>query len=93
MAGLRRPGGAFRQFQYLTVPLQLSRPADQHAAAVIPSQLDGLRKKERLRELYHQQLPTPVAEGLGALAAVIGPQAGLDEHTALMWLTEFASAN
>ena len=22
MAGLRRPGGAFRQFQYLTVPLQ-----------------------------------------------------------------------
>jgi integrase len=72
---------------------QFSRPADQRAAAVIPSQLDGLRKKERLRELYRQQLPTAGADGLGALAAVIGPQAGLDEHTALMWLTEFASAN
>jgi len=71
---------------------QFSRPADQHAAAVLPSQLDGLRKKERLRELYRQQLPAPGADGLGALAAVIGPQAGLDEHTALMWLTEFASA-
>jgi integrase len=72
---------------------QFSRPADQHAATVIPSQLDGLRKKERLRELYRQQLPTPGADGLGGLAAVIGPQAGLDEHTALMWLIEFASAN
>ena len=71
---------------------QFSRPADQHAAAVIPSQLDGLRKKERLRELYRQRLPVPGADGLGALAAVIGPQAGLDEHPALMWLTEFASA-
>jgi integrase len=72
---------------------QFSKPADQHAAAVIPSQLDGLRKKERLRELYRQHLPTPGADGLAALAAVIGPQAGLDEHAALMWLTEFASAN
>jgi integrase len=72
---------------------QFSRPADQHAATVIPSQLDGLRKKERLRELYRQQPLTPGADGLAALAAVIGPQAGLDEHTALMWLTEFASAN
>src|SRR5262249_62105233 len=34
---------------------QFTRPADQNAAAVIPSQLDGLRKKERLRELYRQQ--------------------------------------
>jgi integrase len=72
---------------------QFSRPADQHAATVIPSQLDGLRKKERLRELYSQQLPAPSADGLVALAAVIGPQAGLDEQTALMWLTEFASVN
>ena len=72
---------------------QFSRPADQHAAAVIPSQLGGLRKKERLRELYSQQLPPPGADGLVALAAVIGPQDGLDEQTALMWLTEFAAAN
>ena len=33
---------------------QFTRPADQRAAAVIPSQLDGLRRKERLRELYRQ---------------------------------------
>jgi integrase len=72
---------------------QFSRPADQHAATVIPSQLDGLRKKERLRELYRQQLAPPGADGLAALAAVIGPQAGLDEHAALVWLTEFASAS
>ena len=42
---------------------QFTRPADQQAAAVIPSQLDGLRRKERLRELYRQicRLPTPTA--------------------------------
>ena len=72
---------------------QFSRSADQHAASVIPSQLDGLRKKERLRELYRQHLPMPGTDGLTALAAVIGPQAGLDKHVALAWLTEFASAN
>ncbi|MBV9094550.1 MAG: tyrosine-type recombinase/integrase [Streptosporangiaceae bacterium] len=68
---------------------QFTRPADQRAAAVIPSQLDELRKKERLRELYRQHLPASAAEGLADLAAIIGPQAGLDEHTALAWLTEF----
>ena len=72
---------------------QFTRPADQRAAAVIPSQLDGLRKKERLRELYRQHLPTSGGDGLAALAAVIGPQVGLDEHTALAWLTEFAAAD
>jgi integrase len=29
---------------------QFTRPADERAAAVIPSQLDGLRKKQRLRD-------------------------------------------
>jgi integrase len=72
---------------------QFTSPADQHAAAVIPSQLDELRRKERLRELYRQHLPAPGTAGLASLAAVIGPQAGLDEHTALAWLTEFVSAN
>jgi integrase len=72
---------------------QFTRPADQRAAAVIPSQLDGLRKKERLRELYRQHPSVPGDGELAALAAIIGPQAGLDEHTALAWLTEFASAN
>ena len=71
---------------------QFTRAADQHAAGLIPSQLDGLRRKERLRELYRQHRPALGAGGLAALAAVIGPRAGLDAHTALAWLTEFASA-
>jgi len=70
---------------------QFTRPADQ-AAAAIPSQLDGLRKKERLRELYHDhRLTASGGVGLAALAAIICPQAGL-EDTALAWLTEFAAA-
>jgi len=72
------------------VPLQFTRPADQRAAAVIPFQLDGLRKKERLRELYGQY-PSTSSDELAALASVIGPQAGLEEDTALAWLTEFAA--
>ena len=71
---------------------QFTRPADQHAAAVIPAQLDELRRKERLRELYRQNPPASGADGLAALAAVIGPRAGLEEDTALAWLTEFAAA-
>jgi hypothetical protein len=72
---------------------QFTRPADQRAAAVIPSQLDGLRKKERLRELYIQHLPNSGGDGLAALATVIGPQAGLAEDTALAWLAEFAATD
>jgi len=71
---------------------QFTRAADQRAAAVIPSQLDELRKKERLRELYQQHLPPSGADGLTVLAAAIGPLAGLEEHTALAWLTEFTAA-
>ena len=67
---------------------QFTRAADQHAAAVIPSQLDGLRKKERLRELYRQALPT---NDLGRLADTLGPLAGLDHETALKLLGDFAS--
>ena len=59
---------------------------------MIPSQLDGLRKKERLRELYDQHQLAVGSGGLAALAVVIGPQAGLDEDIALAWLTEFAAA-
>ena len=72
---------------------QFTRPADQRAAAVIPSQLDGLRKKERRRELYNQHQPTSEGDSLAALAVVIGPQAGLQEDIALAWLTEFAAAD
>ena len=66
---------------------QFTRPADQRAAAVIPSQLDGLRKKERLRELYSQE---SAGADLADLAAALAPLAGLDRETALSLLTEFA---
>jgi integrase len=69
---------------------QFARPADQRAAAVIPSHLDGLRRKERLRELF-AGVPAADPDGLGTLAAVLGPQAGLDEETALAHLAEFAA--
>ncbi len=72
---------------------QFTRPADQRAAAVIPFQLDGLRKKERLRELYGQQKSASGSDSLAALAVVIGPQAGPEEDVALAWLTEFAAAD
>jgi hypothetical protein len=62
---------------------QFTRPADQLAALIIPSQLDGLHKKERLRELYRQHLSASGTESLAVLAAVTGPQAGLEEDTAL----------
>jgi integrase len=67
---------------------QFTRPADQRAAAVIPSQLDGLRRQERLRELYRQAAP---AADRGDLAATLGPLAGLDHDTALRLLNEFAA--
>jgi integrase len=67
---------------------QFTRPADQHAATVIPAQLDGLRKRERLRELYQQVLP---GQDLGHLADTLGPVAGLDYETALRLLTEFVT--
>jgi len=44
---------------------QFTRPANQQAVAVIPSQLDGLRRKERLRELYRQH---QTAQGTAELA-------------------------
>lgn len=68
---------------------QFTRPADQRAAAVIPAQLDELRKKERLRELFGQ-LPD-VPDDLAALAAEIGPLAGLTPETALPWLAAFVA--
>jgi hypothetical protein len=38
-------------------------------------------------------MPPSGADQLAVFASVIGPQAGLDEHTTLAWLTEFASAD
>ena len=68
---------------------QFTRPADQRAAAVIPAQLDQLRKKQRLRQLFGQ-LPE-VPGDLAALAARLGPLAGLDADTSLPWLAAFAA--
>jgi hypothetical protein len=81
---------AFGHLEYPTVPLQFTRPADRQAAAIIPASLDGLRKKERLRELYHR---APKEVELADLAVGLGSLAGLDEQTAFAWLTEFASAD
>jgi integrase len=69
---------------------QFARPADQHAASIVSGQLAGLRKKERLRELL-RALPVVGTKDLGKLASTLGPQAGLDERTALAYLTEIAS--
>jgi integrase len=67
---------------------QFTRPADEQAAGIIPTSLDGLRRKERLRELY---LQSPAAD-LEDLAASLGPAAGLDHQTALAWLAELTAS-
>ena len=67
---------------------QFTRPADQRAAAVIPAQLDGLRKRERLRDLYREAPPNC---DLGQLADTLGPLAGLDHEATLRLLTEYAA--
>jgi integrase len=66
---------------------QFTASADQRAAIIIPSQLDALRKRERLRELYRE---APAAD-LGHLAATLAPVAGLEPETALNMLTELAA--
>ena len=68
---------------------QFLRLADQRAAAVIPAQLDELRKKEHLRGLF-RSLPQ-VPDDLTVLAAELGPKARLDAETALPWLASFAA--
>lgn len=68
---------------------QFARPADQRAANVLSGQLDELRKKERLRELFQQHAPVSEFDGLAALAESLAPIAGLDTHTAATYLSEF----
>ena len=71
-----------------------NREATVHQALAKYPEVADLRKKERLRELYcHHRLSASGGDGLATLAAVIGPQAGLGEDTALAWLTEFATAD
>jgi integrase len=68
---------------------QFARHADLRAATVIPTQLDGLRKRERLRELFHQHQGD--TQDLAAMAAVLGPRAGLEPEAALPMLASFAA--
>jgi Phage integrase family len=67
---------------------QFTVPADQRAAGIIPSQLDTLRRKERLRELYGQE---PPGVDLDDLAAKLAEQTGLGHDTTLSLLAEFAA--
>jgi len=67
---------------------QFTRPADKQAAAIIPASLEGLRKRERLRELYRESSPADLED----LAATLGPAAGLDQQTALAWLVELSTS-
>lgn len=71
---------------------QFVRLSDQHAATVIPSQLDMLRRKQRLTDLRGGREVPVGPEGLKELAAVLAPQAGIDQETAQAWLAEFAVA-
>jgi integrase len=70
---------------------QFVRLADQRAATVIPSQLDMLRRKQRLTELLDGREVPAGPEGLKELAAVLAPQAGIDQETAQAWLAESAA--
>jgi hypothetical protein len=69
---------------------QFARPADQRAASVLSGQLDELRRKERLRELFQQRGPVNDDDGLAALAESLAPIVGLDVRTAANYLSEFA---
>jgi len=68
---------------------QFTRPADQRAVAIIPSQLDELRKRERLRELYRQAPATDLEH----LAVALGPAIGIDQQTTLAWLAELTAGD
>jgi integrase len=70
---------------------QFARPADQAAASLLSGQLAGLRKKERLRELFSQQPAITDRAGLVALAAALAPVVGLEQEAVLAHLTEFAA--
>jgi integrase len=67
---------------------QFTVAADQRAAGIIPSQLDTLRRKERLRELHREESP---GADLDDLAPKLAEQTGLDQATAVSLLAEFAA--
>ena len=71
---------------------QFAQPADQAAASLLSGQLAGLRKKERLRELFSQQPTAADGVELSVLAAALGPVVGMEPETTLAYLTEFTEA-
>ncbi len=68
---------------------QFARPADQAAASLLSRQLDDMRKREQLRELFGQQAPVGRDGDLTAVADSLAPVVGLDPLTALRYLAEF----
>jgi hypothetical protein len=70
---------------------QFAQPADQAAASLLSGQLAGLRRKERLRELFSQHPVAADGGALGALAAEFAPMVGMERETAFAYLTEFAA--
>ena len=68
---------------------QFARPADQHAASVLSGQLDEMRKKERLRELFEQQATEDLQADLTATAELLAPIVRLDLQATLGYLAEF----
>ena len=85
-----RPRGGLHHLEVLRPVHQARRPARRRRHP-IPARW-APKKRTAPRALP----PASVGSGtdkLADLAAVIGPQAGLNEQTALAWLTEFASSD
>jgi len=70
---------------------QFAQPADQAAASLLSGQLAGLRRKERLRQLFSQHPVAADGGALAALAAEFAPMLGMECETAFAYLTEFAA--
>jgi len=56
---------------------------------IVSDQLADMRKKERLRELFEQQVSVTCAVELTAIAESLAPIVGLDLQAALLCVTEF----
>ena len=56
------------------------------------TQLAGLRKKERLRELFSRRPTAADDTEPDVLAAALAPVVGMEPETAIAYLTEFAEA-
>jgi hypothetical protein len=75
--------------------LKQTCPDEASAAAALGkllAQADGdhFPNREATLGQYQQHMPPSGADELALFASLITRQAGLDEHTTLAWLTEFA---